>query len=61
MVGEEGQDVDELDTGDGEVGELAERGFEAYLLTGEFGGAGGMGGGLGLRSRGGGMVCGGGC
>ena len=46
------KDVDEIDAGNGKVGELSKGGSEAYLCTGEFGGTGGRGGGLGLESRG---------
>lgn len=48
-VGEEGHDVDEVDAGNREVGEAAERLAQAYLCTGEFGGGGGGGGGLSSR------------
>lgn len=51
-VGEEGEDIDEVDAGDGEVGEVSQGRLELYLCTGEFGGTGGSGGGLGLESRG---------
>ena len=60
---EQGQNVDEVDAGDGEVGEALEGAEEAYLCTGEFGGGGGGGGGLssrGILSRGGGSCSGGG-
>lgn len=43
---EQGEDVDELDALDGEVGEALERAEQLYLCTGEFGGGGGGGGGL---------------
>lgn len=46
---EDGQDVDEVDAGDGEVGEATQGGKQAYLCTGEFGGTGGGGGGLSSR------------
>jgi hypothetical protein len=52
MGSEERKDIDEINAGDGEIGELAESGTQAYLCTGEFGGTGGRGGGLGLWSRG---------
>lgn len=48
-VGEEGHDVDEVDTRDREVGEAAQRLAQAYLCTGELGGTGGGGGGLSSR------------
>lgn len=47
---EQGEDVDELDALDGEVGEALERAEQLYLCTGEFGGGGGGGGGLPSRS-----------
>lgn len=50
--GEQWQDVDEVDAGDGEVGKLSQGAAQAYLCTGEFGGTGGRGGGLGLEFRG---------
>lgn len=46
---EDGQNVDEVDAGDGEVGEATQGGEQAYLCTGEFGGTGGGGGGLSSR------------
>lgn len=52
-VGEEREDVDELDALDWEIGEGAKGGLKPHLCTGELGGTGGMGGGLGLLSRGG--------
>ena len=45
-IAEEGHDVEEVDTLDGEVGKGPEGAIEAYLPTGEFGGGGGGGGGL---------------
>lgn len=48
-VGKEGHDVDKVDAGDGEVGELAQVLAEDYLCTGELGGGGGGGGGLSSR------------
>lgn len=48
-VGEEGHDVDEVDTRDREIGEAAQRLAQAYLCTGELGGTGGGGGGLSSR------------
>jgi len=48
----ERKDVDEIDAGDREVRKLSKSGPQAYLCTGEFGGTGGRGGGLGLESRG---------
>lgn len=48
-VEEPWHDIQEVDTGDGEVGEAAEGLLEAYLCTGEFGGGGGGGGGLSSR------------
>lgn len=53
---EEGQDVDELDAGNREVREVAERTEQSYLCTGEFGGTGGGGGGLSSRGIVGGGV-----
>lgn len=41
--------IQEVDTGDGEVGEAAQGALKAYLCTGEFGGGGGGGGGLSSR------------
>lgn len=41
--------IQEVDAGDGEVGEAAQGLLEAYLCTGEFGGGGGGGGGLSSR------------
>jgi hypothetical protein len=35
VVREKRKDVNEIDAFDREIGELAEGGFEAYLLTGE--------------------------
>lgn len=61
-VGEEGHDVDKVNSRDGEVGELAQRLAQAYLCTGELGGGGGGGGGLssrGILAGGGGLVGGG--
>lgn len=58
-VGEEGHDVDEVNSRDGEVGELAQRLAQAYLCTGELGGGGGGGGGLssrGILAGGGGLA-----
>ncbi|KKA20587.1 hypothetical protein T310_5400 [Rasamsonia emersonii CBS 393.64] len=45
-IREDGQDILEQDSGRGEVRKLAQRSAESYLKTGEFGGAGGIGGGL---------------
>lgn len=45
-VREDGHDILEQDARGGEVGELAQRIAQSYFKTGEFGGAGGMGGGL---------------
>lgn len=45
-VGEDGQDIFEEDSGRREVRELAQSRAQFYFKTGEFGGAGGMGGGL---------------
>lgn len=56
MVRKQRKDIDEVNTGYGKVGELSKSGTKVYLLTGEFGGTGGRGGGLGLESRG--IVCG---
>lgn len=47
---EEGEDIDKVDAGNGEVGERPQGGHQLYLCTGEFGGGGGGGGGL--ESRG---------
>lgn len=61
-VGEEGHDIDEVNSRDGEIGELAQRLAQAYLCTGELGGGGGGGGGLssrGILAGGGGLVGGG--
>lgn len=61
-VGEEGHDIDKVNSRDGEVGELAQRLAQAYLCTGELGGGGGGGGGLssrGILAGGGGLVGGG--
>lgn len=55
-VGEEGHNIDEVDTRNREVGEAAQRLAQAYLCTGEFGGTGGGGGGLSSR----GILAGGG-
>ncbi len=52
MRGKKRKDVDEIDAGNREVGKLSKSGPQAYLCTGEFGGTGGRGGGLGLESRG---------
>lgn len=48
-VGKERHDVDKVNAGDGEVGELAQVVAEGYLCTGELGGGGGGGGGLSSR------------
>lgn len=48
-VGEEGHDVDKVNSGDGEVRELAEGFAQRYFSTGELGGGGGGGGGLSSR------------
>ena len=45
-IDEDGQDIFEQDTRRREVGELAQGGSKPYLKTGEFGGAGGIGGGV---------------
>lgn len=58
-VGEYGEDVFEEDTRGREVGELAQGRAQSYLKTGEFGGAGGMGGGLSGDLGGGGIGSGG--
>lgn len=50
---EDGQDVDEVDAGDWEVGKATKGGKQVYLCTGEFGGTGGGGGGLSSR----GILC----
>lgn len=57
---EDGQNVDEVDAGDGEVGEATQGGEQVYLCTGEFGGTGGGGGGLSSRGilRGGSLAAG---
>lgn len=52
MISEERQNVDEVYSRNREVWELTERGPQRDLRTGEFGGTGGRGGGLGLESRG---------
>lgn len=44
-VGEDGQDILEQDSRRGEIRELAQGGAQSYRKTGEFGGAGGIGGG----------------
>jgi hypothetical protein len=49
---EERKDVDKIYSWNRKVGKLSKGGSETYLLTGEFGGTGGRGGGLGLESRG---------
>lgn len=48
-IGEQGHDIDKVDAGDGEVGEMAKMIAQAYLCTGELGGGGGGGGGLSSR------------
>lgn len=48
-VGKERHDVDKVNAGDGEVGELAQVVAKGYLCTGELGGGGGGGGGLSSR------------
>lgn len=58
-IGEDGEDVFEEDTRGREVGELAQGRTQSYLKTGEFGGAGGMGGGLSGDLGGGGIGSGG--
>lgn len=59
---EERQDVDEVDAGDREIGEVTKRAEQSYLCTGEFGGTGGGGGGLSSRGivggQNGGFDCG---
>lgn len=58
-VGEEGQDIFEENAWFREIGELTKSSSKSYLKTGEFGGAGGMGGGVsGLFGGGGGILCG---
>jgi hypothetical protein len=52
MICEERQDIDKVDASNRKVGKVSQGGTEAYLCTGEFGGTGGRGGGLGLASRG---------
>lgn len=54
-IGEDGEDVFEEDTRGRKVGELAQGRAQSYLKTGEFGGAGGMGGGLSGDLGGGGI------
>ena len=54
-IGEDGQDILEQDARRGEVRELAQRGAQSYFKTGEFGGAGGRGGGV-SGDFGGGMI-----
>lgn len=44
-IGEDGQDILEQNSRRGEIRELAQGGAQSYLKTGEFGGAGGIGGG----------------
>lgn len=44
-IGEDRKDILEQDSGRGEIRELAQGGAKSYLKTGEFGGAGGIGGG----------------
>lgn len=44
-IGEDRQDILEQDSRRGEIRELAQGGAQCYLKTGEFGGAGGIGGG----------------
>lgn len=51
-VGEEWEDVDKVNALDWEVWEVTESCVQSYLCTGEFGGTGGIGGGLGEASRG---------
>lgn len=48
-VHKQGHDVDEINSLDGEVVEVAQSLLESYLCTGEFGGGGGGGGGLSSR------------
>lgn len=56
-VGEEGQDIFEENARFREIGELTKSSAKSYLKTGEFGGAGGMGGGVsGLFGGGGGIL-----
>lgn len=57
-VGEERQDIFEDNAWFREIGELTKSSSKPYLKTGEFGGAGGMGGGVsGLFGGGGGILC----
>lgn len=51
-VGEEWEDVDKVNALDWEIWEVTQRSVQSYLCTGEFGGTGGIGGGLGEASRG---------
>jgi hypothetical protein len=51
-VGEEREDIYKVDTSDRKVGEVTEGAVQSYLPLGEFGGAGGIGGGEGELSRG---------
>ena len=51
-ISEEREDIFEENAGRREIGKLAQRLVEAYLKTGEFGGGGGLMGGLSLGFRG---------
>jgi hypothetical protein len=59
VIGEDGEDIFEEDAGGREVRKLAQRSAQLYLKTGEFGGAGGSGGGVSGDLGGGGGI--GGC
>lgn len=54
-IGEDRKDILEENARRGEVGELAQSGAQSYFKTGEFGGAGGMGGGVSGDLGGGGI------
>jgi hypothetical protein len=54
-IGEDRKDILEENARRGEVGELAQSGAKSYFKTGEFGGAGGMGGGVSGDFGGGGI------
>lgn len=54
-IGEDRKDILEENARRREVGELAQSGAESYFKTGEFGGAGGMGGGVSGDLGGGGI------
>ena len=51
-IGEERKDVFEKDARGGEVGKLSKRAVQSHFETGEFGGAGGSGGGESVRGGG---------